>query len=258
MHLTVMTCNVRYYGANDGENGWLYRRQLCVDVIRSRSPHIICTQELSREQCRDLKKAFPDFACYGLIDEAVGYNPTNGILFRRDSCELLSAGGYWLSESPHVPGSSSWESACVRLANWTRLRVTGTDRELRVVNTHLDHVSQLARVNQARLIVQDAAAFPCTYPQVLTGDMNCDATNEAIHVLKAGGWLDSYAQVHGTEDPGHTFHRFVGPAFESTVGKMDWVFYRGELSVVGAEVIRDSREGRFPSDHYFCSAEVEI
>ena len=37
---------------------------------------------------------------------------------------------------------------------------------------------------------------------------------------------------------------------------MDWVFVRGAVTVKDAEVIDDSRDGRFPSDHYFVSAKI--
>jgi endonuclease/exonuclease/phosphatase family metal-dependent hydrolase len=171
---------------------------------------------------------------------------------------LISGGGYWLSESPHVSGSKSWDSECVRLANWVRLEDLSTGNEFRVVNTHLDHVSQVARQNQARLIVEDAAAYPPGYPQILTGDMNCDFSNPAIEIFKAGGWIDTYGAVHGTEDPGYTYHQYLGPGFVSDIGKMDWILMRGSLKARHAEVIRDSRDGRFPSDHYFVSVTFSL
>jgi endonuclease/exonuclease/phosphatase family metal-dependent hydrolase len=144
------------------------------------------------------------------------------------------------------------------LANWVRLEDLTTGIEFRVVNTHLDHVSQAARQNQARLIVEDAAAYPAGYPQVLTGDMNCDYGNAAIDTFKTGGWIDTYGTVHDSEDPGFTYHGFLGPGFVSEIAKMDWVFMRGKLTASHAEVIRDSRDGRFPSDYYFVSATFDL
>jgi endonuclease/exonuclease/phosphatase family metal-dependent hydrolase len=213
---------------------------------------------MREDQFQYMRSAFPEFESYGLVDEPEGRSPVNALFYHRDSLRAVSAGGYWLSETPHVAGSSSWDSACVRLANWVRLEVIDLGKEVRVINTHLDHVSQQARERQARLVVQDAQAYPEPYPQVLTGDMNCDSTNEAIAALRRGGWRDTYKAVHGMDDPGHTFHRFLGPAFESRVGKMDWVFVRGALKVIDAQVVRDSQDGRFPSDHYFVSAEIEL
>jgi len=191
-----------------------------------------------------------------MVDEPVGGHPQNCIFFRTDDFRLISAGGYWLSETPHVAGSKSWESDCVRLANWIRLEDRSTEKEFRVVNTHLDHISQAARENQAKLIVEDASAYPHQYGQILTGDMNCDFGNAAIDTLKAGCWVDTYGHVHGTEDPGHTYHGFLGPGFEAAIGKMDWIFMQGNMKAIDAEVITDSIDEKFPSDHYFVSATI--
>jgi endonuclease/exonuclease/phosphatase family metal-dependent hydrolase len=256
--MNILTCNIRYFGAQDGANAWAFRKKLCAEVIRSRNPHVICFQEMWGEQFDDLAAAFGEFDAFGMADEPTNRRPMNAIFYHRDAFRRISAGGYWLSETPHVPGSSSWASACVRLANWVRLAERATGAEFRVVNTHLDHVSQLARERQARLIVEDATAYGDDYPQLLTGDMNADWTNAAIAIFRAGGWADTYAMIHGTKDPGFTFHGFRGPEFISAIGKMDWVFARGHIAVTAAEVITDSRAGRFPSDHYFVGAAVEI
>lgn len=118
----------------------------------------------------------------------------------------------------------------------------------------MDLFSAAARANQARVINEDAQAYPHDYPQVLTGDMNCDAGGDAIAEFKAAGWLDSYGAVHGDEDPGPTYHGFRGPDIESDTGKIDWIFWRGPLKAVEASIVRDSPGGRFPSDHYFVAA----
>ncbi|MBI3948363.1 MAG: endonuclease/exonuclease/phosphatase family protein [Armatimonadetes bacterium] len=259
--MKVLCCNMRGYGRRDGDNAWIYRKDLCLDVIRSEGPDIICFQELA--QFADVTAAFPEYESYAMIDEPCGDRPMNAIFYRRDRYTRVSAGGYWLSETPHVPGSKSWDTGSTRLANWIRLEEKGTGREFRVVNTHLDHVSQLARENQAALIVADTRAYPDEYPQILTGDMNCDATNKAIGVLKAGGWVDTYGAIHGTENPGHTYHGFHGPAYPTAVGgagvgKIDWIFTRGGIRAVDAEIIRRSVGGKFPSDHYFVSATLSL
>ncbi len=252
--MKVLSCNIRCFGAADGENAWPYRRDFCAETIRSQSPDIICFQEMWAEQLADMSSALPGFESFGMVDEPVGRCPQNCIFYRSDGYSRISAGGFWLSETPHVAGSRSWDSAYVRLANWVRLDDRATGAGVRVVNTHLDHISQVARENQAKLIVEDSLAYPVDYPQILTGDMNCDSTNPSIGVFKGGGWRDTYAAVHGTEDPGPTYHGFLGDRCDSEIGKMDWVFVRGRIKVLGAGVVADCLNGRYPSDHYFVSA----
>lgn len=257
--MRILCCNIRYYGANDGDNHWEHRKEFCARVIRSREPDLICTQETSSEQYADLKAAFPEFESFGIVDNPLGRNPTNAVFYRRDAFDLVSAGGYWLSETPHVTGSSSWQSACVRLANWVRLTDAKSKTDFRLINTHLDHVSQRAREEQTRVIHEDALAYPSEYPQILTGDLNADGTNLAVRFLAASGWTDTHAAIHGDAEPGFTYHEFLGPAFASDKwGKIDWIFIRGRMNVRHAEIVRDSDGDRFPSDHYFVSADVEF
>lgn len=250
----VLTCNVRCFGAHDGENHWTHRKDLCRTVIASRSPDVICFQEMWEEQFEDLSAGFPGYRFYGMTDVPAGRRPMNAIFYRSEAYSRISAGGYWLSETPHVAGTKSWDSKCVRLANWIQLQDRETGKEFRILNTHLDHVGQKARENQARMIVEDTKAYPDDYPQILTGDMNCDCHNPAITTFKTGGWQDAYGAVHGTENPGHTYHAFRGPDHVPETGKMDWVFWRGKLQPVASEIVMDSSDGKFPSDHYFVSA----
>lgn len=252
--MKILSCNIRCSGSSDGKNSWAHRKDLCARVIRSQSADIICFQEMWAEQFADLTSAFPEYETHAMVDEPGGKHPQNCIFYRRDAYTRMSAGGYWLSERPHVAGSKSWDSACIRLLNWIQLEGNATKASFRIINTHLDHVSQSAREHQANLIVEDATAYPEDYPQILTGDMNCDFRNSVIDIFTAGGWIDTYGRVHGKEDPGYTHHEFLGPQYDSSIGKIDWIFMRGRIKAIDAGVITDSINGRFPSDHYFVSA----
>ena len=256
--MKIITCNIRCFGADDGADNWVHRKEFCAQVIDAQQADLIGFQEMWRQQFDDLLPLFPDYAYYALADEAQSLHPMNTIFYRRDAFELVSQGGYWLSPTPHVAGSSGWDSACVRLAAWVRLVDKASGHEFRFVNTHLDHIGQQARENQARIINEDAAAYPADYRQFLSGDMNCAADNAAIGAFLEGGWQDTYTQVHGVADPGPTFHGFKGPEFTDIPGKIDWVFSRGPVRSTSAEIIRDHNQGRYPSDHYFVSAEVEL
>ncbi len=256
--MKIITCNIRFFGGDDGDDHWVHRKDYCARVIRDQQPDLIGFQEMWRQQFDDLLPLFPEYACYALADEALSLHPMNTIFYRRDAFHLISQGGYWLSPTPHVPGSLGWDSACVRQAVWVRLTDKASGGEFRFANTHLDHVGQLAREHQARIVNEDASAYPADYPQLLSGDMNCAAGNPAIDTFLKGGWQDTYTQAHGPDDPGATFHSFQGPDFKSDLGKIDWIFSRGAVRTTSAEIIRDNNQGRYPSDHYFVTTEVEL
>ncbi|HLR33307.1 MAG TPA: endonuclease/exonuclease/phosphatase family protein, partial [Fodinibius sp.] len=189
----------------------------------------------------------------------------NPIMFSKKRYKLVSAGCYWLSETPLVAGSISWGSGRSRHANWVRLQNRNTQKEFRVVNTHLDHVSQHARKQQARMIVEESEQYPRYFPQLLTGDFNQDASDAVIDIIKDGGWIkddggwtDTYATIHGPEDPGNTVHLFKGPEADISKGKVDFIFSRGQVITENANIIKDNQDGFYPSDHYFISAKVTI
>jgi endonuclease/exonuclease/phosphatase family metal-dependent hydrolase len=256
--MRILCCNIRTSTGKDGDNHWTRRKDFCIDVIRSQQPDIVCCQEMQADQFADMCAGLSGFAWFGMIDEPHTLSPVNTIFYRSDAFHRVSAGGYWLSETPHISGSRSWNSDCVRLCNWLRLVETANGKEFRIVNTHLDHISQPAREHQAQLINEDAAAYAPTYAQLLTGDMNCNAQNPALVSFKAAGWQDTDEAVHGTGYAGNTFHGFLGPKYERPEGKIDWIFTRGNVRTHNAAIITASAGGRYPSDHYFLSADITL
>lgn len=264
--LKIITCNIRVDVPEDkrADDGWAQRREFCAEVIRNQRADVICLQECQHAHITFLRAQLPQYDAYGLANPGLLYHPINSILFRRERFELISAGGFWLSTTPHVAGSKSWDSHSARFANWVQLRERATGREFRSWNTHLDHIGQTAREKGAELINQACQAYPKEYPQFLTADFNAGARNPAIMALKAGGWTDTYEAVHGSQDPGFTFHAFKGAQYPGGTAngglkpKIDFVFCRGTVKPTAAAILRDSREGRYPSDHYFVAAEATL
>ncbi len=255
--MRILTCNVRYSAAADGNNAWQYRKELCLRVVRQQNADLICCQEMTGEQRDFFSAGLPEYEWFGLSDLPQNDNPVNSIFYRRDSFRRISAGGYWLSETPHIPGSRSWNTAVLRVCNWLRLAEQPTGRQFHLVNTHLDHISQPAREHQMGLILEDAAAYQPDFPQILTGDLNCSAKNPVIQAILKAGWTDTYSAVHGIANPGNTFHAFNGPADGNADGKIDWIFIRGALRTQDARLVTTHENGRYPSDHYFVTADVE-
>lgn len=256
--MRVMTCNIRVCIANDGANAWDYRKQLLAEVIRRHDPDVIGFQEMRRPQWAFLYDQLKAYDWFGLARTRDSEDPYNAIFWRRDRFELVSPGGYWLSETPHVTGSHSWDSSEPRLANWVRLVDRETDGEFRFVNTHLDHRGKEARPRQAQVINDDATSFPDEYPQILTGDLNDEPDKPAIECLRAAGWLDTHHLVHGAQEPERTFHGFKGPAFDGPQGKIDYIFVQGGVAARNVQIVKDHDGDLYPSDHYFVLADVAL
>jgi endonuclease/exonuclease/phosphatase family metal-dependent hydrolase len=262
---TILSCNIRVAWPEDeaSGNGWKARRELCLEVIRAQKPDIVCLQEVLREQMADLERAFPAFGSFGFegpeMDARMeGYQgiAKNPILYSRERYELVTAGGFWLSETPHLPGSLSWESARARHVNWVRLRERASGRQFRVLSTHLDHVSQRAREEQMKLILAEAALYAPEFPQVLAGDLNSRVTNPVLKLALDAGWINSHTAAPGPRDEGSTTHGFLGPKAANKGGPIDFILTRGPIATLGWKIIRDGRDGRYPSDHYFIAAKL--
>ena len=118
--MRIMSCNIRYINDGDGDNGWAFRKDTCFSVILSRKPDIICFQEMMQVQFEDARKTLSAFDVFGVADTPTSSDPTNAIFFLREKFDLIEGSGFWLSETPHVPGSRSWDSACVRFATGVR------------------------------------------------------------------------------------------------------------------------------------------
>lgn len=265
----ILCCNIRVALQEDVEKGvgWDARREICIDIIRSQRPDIIGFQEVIRPQMKDLKKAFPGFGSFGFEGPEMDAHPTgyhgiakNPILFSAERYEMLSAGEFWLSETPLIAGSISWDSARARHANWVRLKEKRTGKDFRFINLHLDHKNQEARENQVRLVMKEAGQYAPEYSQILTGDFNASAANPVYGIVKESGWTDTHTCVHGEEEPGYTVHQFQGERYKKKAKgkKIDFIFCRGGIKARQAEIIRDSKNGRYPSDHYFVSAVIDI
>ncbi|CAM3359358.1 endonuclease/exonuclease/phosphatase family protein [Zobellia roscoffensis] len=268
----IITANVRVALKTDEERGvgWSNRKHTLFEVLKNHAPDIICFQEVLSVQNSDLKKAFPEYTSLGFegpemdmfTDGEYHGIAKNPIFFSKKRYEFISSGCYWLSERPELGGSKAWGTARARHVNWVRLLDRKDSVQFRVLNTHLDHISFQARERQVRMINEESGQYPSNFPQLLSGDFNSDIDSREINEVQLD-WSDSYSDVHGKIDPGYTMHNFVGPNRKIPIehkvkGKIDFIFYRGDIKASSAQIIKEKVNGIYPSDHYFVSAELLI
>jgi len=265
---TVMSANVRITGLPADEKPgirWEDRRETCRKVILSRKPDIICMQEVIYDSWEYFRKTLKGYTGFGFdgpemdpYTEGYHYIGKNCIFFRTSRYEVLGAGTYWMSEDPLTGGSISWDSARARHTNWLRLKDKRTGEVFRVMTTHLDHISEAARQEQARLILRESSQYAEDFPQILCGDFNSGIGNVAIREIKAAGWHDAWEDINGEVEHGFTGHGFNPSGRPGSGRRIDFIFGRGDLKTVAAEVVKDHPGGIWPSDHYFVCAEFAV
>lgn len=264
----ILTANIRVALPEDDAKGrgWSARKDICMDVIKAHKPDIIALQEVIKVQAEDMRKAFPGYLLLGfegpemdVREEGYQLIAKNPIMFSKKRYDLIGAGTYWLSDKPLIGGSLSWETGRARHVNWVRLKDKKSGTQFRLVNTHLDHVTQVAREHQIKTIIEECAQYKPDFKQILAGDFNAGAENTVIKLLKTAGWKDTYAAVHGDTEPGFTAHSWDFKRFEKTGGrKIDFIFTLGGIQTLESEIIKDTIKGEYPSDHYFLDAHLRF
>ncbi|MCP4290272.1 MAG: endonuclease/exonuclease/phosphatase family protein [bacterium] len=255
----IMSFNIRYAGANDGENGWDKRRYLVRRAIRDHKPAIFGIQECLWDQGLELNEAFYGYRITGVgRDDGVQAGEMCLIFTRYDRYHLLDQGNFWLSEQPEEPGSKGWDAACPRIVTWVKLRDRRCNPDtLYVFNTHLDHAGPRAREEGSRLLQTRMKEIAAGHEMILLGDFNADASGKdaPYKILVEEGYLqglslrDSYLFASGAEkklNPG-TWHGFTGKASR---GRIDWILTTGGFRAVDAGIERLQMNGRYPSDHF--------
>ncbi len=262
--LRVLSCNIRVDLPDDEKvgNGWKTRREACLQIIKKQKVDVVGFQEVLVNQFEDLKDGLADYFGIGFDGPEMdrykeGYHgiAKNPIFFSKKRFELLTAGGYWLSENPLEAGSISWESARARNAFWVRLRDKKTGKQFRVVNFHLDHVKEEAKIQQIQVVLKESAQYQDDFIQIMTGDFNAHPTSKVIADVLEKGWLDSFTgKLEGTT------HGFKPQDKEraARAKKIDYIFSKGPIQAKESHIIKDNYKGIYPSDHYFLMAEFEL
>lgn len=256
--LTVMTFNIRYGTANDGENRWALRKDFLIDVVREQNADLVGLQEALDFQIDEIVAAIPAYGVIGVgRDDGARKGEYAAILFRRDRFQVSDAGTFWFSDTPSVIASKSWGNNITRICTWARL----VDRDGRAFwhfNVHLDHQSQPSRERSAQLLRKriDERAF-ASEPVVVTGDFNAGESNPAVAAMTAGGvFVDTFRVKHADERVVGTFSGF--DVTKTSGEKIDYVFAPAGAEVLRAEIIRTARAGRTPSDHFPVVAQIKL
>ena len=285
--VTLLSVNVRLADARDGENHWDLRKDFLLEVIKEGNYDFIGGQEVLTTpdpRYNQVKYYFENLPNYGILfqnreKEGIVRGEGTPIFYRMDRWRVdpEDHGTFWLSDTPSVQGSITWEgqSTCPRVCTgglFHEIDKEGklTGKTIYVYSTHFDHVGEIPRQKAAAVIFDKIAnRKDKNAPVVLLGDFNCGENSPAIRFLKGetvelGGeekvpplkLLDTFRVIHPDEKNVATFNGFRKG--EITGAKIDYIFVTPDLKTIDAEIIRTSRDGKYPSDHFPVRATVEL
>lgn len=268
--MAVMSFNIRYGTANDGDNHWTKRRDQIFALLRAENPDLVGLQEALRFQVDEILAAVPGYAAVGVgRDDGKAAGETSAILFRTSRFHVADSGTFWFSDTPDTPGTKTWGNRFNRVSSWARF-VERDGTAFTHYNLHLDHESQPSREKStALLLLRIDARAVASEPVIVTGDFNAGEANPALHVLvgptgPAGApapgasprFIDTFRALHRDAKEVGTFSNFV---YGQTSGeKIDYVLVPPGTTVLHAAIVRTSRERRYPSDHFPVVARIRL
>lgn len=250
----VMSFNVRYATAEDGDNAWPKRKEFLIETIKTFDPDLLGTQETQPIQKDELVKKLTGHQVFAAgRDDGKESGEMMAVYYRKSRFEKLDGGHFWLSETPDVPGSKSWDSSLPRLATWLKLkdRNAPASEPILFVNTHFDHKGAKARLEAAKLLRTKIVDLGRGCRTIVSGDFNCGEGSEPYKTLfdDKSPVVDSFRVRHPSKgDREGTFNGFKPGAGNGA--RIDWIGCSPEWIVQDAIIDRTERDGRYPSDHF--------
>jgi len=296
--MKVGSYNIRLQpGDMDTPNAWEERKADMLELIRRLDLDAFGLQEVCPEQADYLTNNLPQYVMVGVHrDDGMRKGEASPVFYRKDRFEALKGGTFWLSETPDVPGSKSWGTACTRICSWTWLKDKNTGKTFCFANTHTDHVSALARKEGMLLIIRKMREFaPKGTPVVFTGDHNCRETEEPAQAVSkllknalylapssaiAGPWRTfsgwqwrdkEYPAVDAMKlqpnvrnarkgSPDADKRKNGGYVWEDCGPRIDYIYVSEDIKVKSYATHADARPGTklYPSDHFPVTAVIEL
>jgi endonuclease/exonuclease/phosphatase family metal-dependent hydrolase len=256
--LRVLCYNLRYITSGDkGERAWTARRDQAADLIKSDAADIVGIQEGLPQMMDDLADRLGGYAAIGVgREDGIDQGEYAAILVKAGRFRVHDSGTFWLSDTPEICNSCTWGNTVTRICTWTKLYDREAKRTLLFFNTHLDHASPEARQKGTELILSRIARRKDQGPVIFMGDFNA-ADSDPLHAaIQVAGFADVWRVANaGTpaEESG-TFHEFTGVTNRA---RIDFIYATTDLKIADSSIIRTSRNGNYPSDHFPVRATLE-
>jgi len=256
-----MTFNIRLDTPVDGINRWQERIPIVSEYMDSVAPDIAGMQEVLHNQLTDLLRIMPGYAYVGTgRDDGVQGGEYSPIFFREERFTLLDHSQFWLSETPEVPGSKSWDAAITRIVSWAALEDKLSGKVIYVFNTHFDHRGVQARLNSIDLMAERISEIAGDKPVIVTGDFNIRKSSDDYRFMKETfegetGLTNveyiSQSPVTGAESTFNGFRTDIEP------GIIDFIFVDASFKVLSYSVDEITEGEVFISDHWPVVAKLE-
>jgi len=255
--IRVMTYNIRNSHAADGVNKWSKRKQSLVKVVLNTDPDVLGTQEVLENQRKDLKKMLPGYDVFGAgRNNGKHAGEHSAIFYRTEKYEFITGGNFWLSETPTMPGSKSWDAAITRICTWVKLKDKQTYDEVYFFNTHFDHKGKEARTKSAGLLRAMIDSIAGNKPVIVTGDFNFRPDSEGYSVMTESNEEVLFTDAYSPDAPNYTACGF--DVNNKDCSRIDYIFLSKHFINDKYTLRTDNNGTYYPSDHLTISVDLRI
>lgn len=255
--LKIASFNLRRSGPQK-HDAWTTRAPHCLKFLKNEKFDIFGAQEAQKCHIDSITAAG-----YKVIGEPRDARPNpeySCIFYNPETVEMLSLKTFWLSETPDVPASRSWGTACPRICTFGTFKHKASGKIFVFYNTHLDHKSLLARENGMKLVMKKIAAYKGDMPIILTGDFNSKPESN-VYKITAGKLSDArYVAEKTLPGPDGTYHGYKSdPAAWRGKFPIDYIFVNNRaVKVKTFQVVNDFKNKKSSSDHFPVVATVVL
>lgn len=259
--MKLITSNIRFENPSDGMNSWPHRINFLSELLNSEKPVIIGTQEGREGQLRQLESKLIH---HRLIDNHRSWIDERmypSLFINETIVEVIESGDIWLSETPNVPGSKSFNSAFPRLATWVSITHLLSKENFLVVNCHLDHLDTNTRLKQIQVLVSEVQKIKEEKSVIIMGDFNDSPQSIVRKEISKCPKLNLYDPWEKFNLPEETtYHKFLGENVDSEFGsRIDWILTDKKIEALNMKLLKGrSEENILPSDHYPVLLEINL
>lgn len=252
-HIKIVSFNIKSDPGYPFYDGWRQldspRKNRALRSLQELKPDLLCIQEAQSVQLADLAIEID-----GMGVTAASRDPEDSgsewmaIFFKTERLDYLKSGAFWLSATPHLPGSRFAGSNFPRVVSYALLRDRHTGAPYGVFCTHLDFDPDV-RFLSMQLLREQIFQIAPFLPLIVLGDFNTRQGDFAYRMMIDGNDLyDSYRRIYPAprQDDG-TLHRSVG---DRRGPRVDYIFLSHHFDTIAAGIYRRTYNGQYPSDHF--------
>lgn len=251
--ITVMSANVRCISPGDlGKKSWLYRADLIIKNVAQNAPDIIGFQEVTKYHYSYLCDSLKGYDSVIEYRDETALSEGCPVFYNTSKFTLVDKGSFWLSETPEKM-SIDWGAACYRICSYVILNDKSSGKNFVVFNTHLDHVSDEARIKGIGVVLDKISQFG-GLPAMIMGDFNAEEDTETYKAVTKN-FNDAKYQTQDTMQS-CTYQNWGAELDNPCIDY--FMISKTGFNVNSYKVITKTYDGVYPSDHFPIVMKVQL